>query len=188
MGLKYHSHLIFFGGCFVAFVWACTPKSAPPPSPNAPLVTAQAPLMPDTVPAPPQVVSLVFGSKPALVASMSKTACFGSCPVFEAQVWADGTATWKGIKNVDRVGMFTAKVPKNWLKDLEVKANETNFFSWLPHYPKQGKEVPDLPVTTCFFKKEGTENRVVDAGDAPADLRRFEKYFWEQLDILEWEK
>lgn len=188
MGLKYHLRLAFLGWGFVAFIWGCAPKSAPPPAPSIPVETAQAPPAPEQPPTPPQVVSMVFGSKPDLVASLSKTGCFGSCPVFEAQIWADGTATWKGIKNVDRVGVFTAKVPKNWLKDLEVKANETHFFSWLPRYPKHGKEVPDLPMTTCFFKKEGTENKVVDAGDAPADLRRFEKYFWEQLDLLQWEE
>ncbi|MEM9549416.1 MAG: DUF6438 domain-containing protein, partial [Bacteroidota bacterium] len=38
--------------------------------------------------------------------SLSKGVCFGSCPVYELKVYHGGYATFLGIQNTDRIGLY----------------------------------------------------------------------------------
>ena len=37
---------------------------------------------------------------------LSRGACFGTCPIYEVTVAADGTANWNGERFVERVGRY----------------------------------------------------------------------------------
>lgn len=145
--------------------------------------------VPPPIPALPAVDTTVLERPPnGVLAALSRTPCFGSCPVFEAQVWMDGTATWKGEKNVARVGLYRAKVPEQWLEDLLAYAEKNKYFELSARYPLSGREIPDLPLTVCFLKKGALEKKIRDGGDAPIALLQLERYFAEKLETLVWEK
>ncbi len=106
-------------------------------------------------------------TKSELVAVYRKTSCYGTCPVFEAQFYADGTVTWNGISNVatkgKRTGRWGPAVPVNVLKD---KAAQVKFFDMAAHYP-------DYPVwdasSTVVYVNNGTKQHQVSATTGAPD-------------------
>ena len=159
-----------------------------PPKQEPVAVVAPPVALPVPTPALPVVDTVVDRPLNGVLAALSRTPCFGSCPVFEAQVWMDGTATWKGEKNVARLGLYRAQVPEQWLEDLLAYAEKNKYFELSAQYPLSGREIPDLPLTVCFLKKGTLEKKVRDGGDAPVALLQLERYFAEKLETLVWEK
>lgn len=153
----------------------CHRKTVPetPPMP-APAAAAD--------PAPGRVPPPVY-----LVASLEKTGCYGNCPVFEAQVFSDGTATYFGAKHAPRAGHFTAKVRPSLAIELMKHAEVAGIFALENHYPTSGRRVADFPTTIIYMRSGQKERRIEDNFDAPLHLQEFEQYFAEWLEKLDWE-
>lgn len=124
---------------------------------------------------------------PGVVASLSKTPCFGSCPAFEALVYADGTVIWHGRLNVSRLGEYRAKASANWVQEIFQRAYEIRFFSMPEQFPANGQLLPGLPQTITYLHKVSWSNRIVDNADAPLELQAFELFFQQKLETLKWE-
>ncbi len=120
------------------------------------------------------------------VASLRRTACFGSCPVFLAEVWSDGQVTWQGERHVARLGHYTAQAPATWIAELLKEAEQSGFFRLGGHYPTNGRLVSDLPQTITMLRQNNKEYRVTDNADAPLGLLQFERYWQEKLEELSW--
>lgn len=180
------------GLLFAVLLSACAPKTIPvATTPDQPPVATKVPMVvtpPQPSPELPPLLYVPELSQNGLVAALFRTPCFGTCPVFEAQVWDDGTATWKGIKNVARLGSYRAKVPEQWWKQLLEYAEKSTYFELAAQYPLSGRTIPDLPLTVCYLKKGELGKKISDGGDAPLALRQFERYFAEKLEELAWEK
>lgn len=127
-------------------------------------------------------------NKRVKVASLRRTPCFGSCPVFAVEVWSDGQVTWQGEKNVARLGAYTAHVPAAWIAELMQEAEQSGFFQLANHYPTNGRPVPDLPETILTLRRGNAEHHVTDNADAPLGLLRFERYWQEKLEMLTWKR
>ncbi len=124
---------------------------------------------------------------PFLVAKISKTPCFGTCPVFEAEVISDGKVFWRGKKHVARLGNFEASASKSMLSELSGRAEALGFFSFERQYPANGRRITDFPTTTSYLHWGKNERRVEDNFDAPLALQEFEKFFAEWLEQLAWQ-
>ncbi|MEO6038174.1 MAG: DUF6438 domain-containing protein, partial [Saprospiraceae bacterium] len=68
------------------------------PMPAAPELMA--PPLPDAV----EPAGMLPVAKRSVVASLRRTACFGSCPVFSVEIWSDGQVIWQGERHVARIG------------------------------------------------------------------------------------
>ena len=123
-----------------------------------------------------------------LVASLEKTGCYGNCPVFEAQVFSDGAATYFGQKHAPRTGRFTAKVRPALAMELVKRAEVAGFFGLETLYPTSGRRVADFPTTIIYVRDGQKERRIEDNFDAPLHLQEFERYFSEWLEKLAWQK
>lgn len=154
----------------------CTKKSVPEKTPT-PTETAQ--------PKPP-VAPAEMGKH--LVASLKKTPCYGTCPVFEFELQSNGEATFYGIKNVARIGKFRAAAPRNWQRDLEKAADEAGVFSLSEKYPTSGRHIADFPTTTTILNFGEKKQRIENNFDAPLALQKFEQYFFEKIEELNWVK
>ncbi len=76
-----------------------------------------------------------------MIISYSKGACLGNCPVYDLRIFEDGSAEYKGIKNVKKRGAVNTKLSKEefmafskLLKNLEP--------------PKKLQKIRDRPVTS----------------------------------------
>jgi|GEM_PF-1455235 len=121
------------------------------------------------------------------IAAIRKTACFGSCPVFEVQVYSDGTVEWNGKRFVERTGKYRAKASPVWIDDLIRYAQEQGFFNFSAHYPQNGSEIADIPHIICTIQRGAIRHTVDNGGDAPIKLRQFEDFFTAKLEELIWE-
>jgi len=140
-----------------------------------------------SVPEPEEVLAPSMTiSNPYIVVSLQKTPCFGSCPVFEARVFSNGTAIWEGERHTARIGKYEATVPHEWLNELMAEAEAIDFFRMAVRYPLYGSALPDVPQTITFMQNGGKQRRVTDNAAAPVDLVRFEKMLEEKLNTLEW--
>lgn len=73
-----------------------------------------------------------------------KTACLGKCPVFDFYAFSDGKVIYEGIKNVDKKGKYTFKIPKNKLEEIQKE---------IMRLSSEGisKSVRDIPNTIIKF-------------------------------------
>lgn len=168
-----------FAFCLLACAFsfgACHRGAVPTsPAPTASPVTASEPA-PGKVPPPVYVV-----------ASLKKTGCYGNCPVFEAKIFSDGTATYFGEKHTPRTGYFTAKVRPSATNELVKRAESVGFFGLENQYPTDGRRVADFPTTTIHIRTGQKERSVEDHFDAPLSLQGFEQFFLELIEELNWE-
>ena len=170
--------LIFVTLCAVIFLFSCDRKKAQEPkdTPSAP--TTETPQT-DPTPDPKKDVYQVAGYQ--------KTACFGKCPVYQVKFYSDGTVSWNGKMNVERMGMYNARVDESVLKGIKEKAFEVGFFDFQHEYPLTDKVV-DLPSTITYIRVGDMEKIVRNTNDAPAGLEAFEKYLEEVIEKCRWEK
>lgn len=164
--------------CAIASM-ACQRKSAP----VADAIGSTAPPAPvaDAPPSSPQ------SAAPYLMAKLKKTGCYGSCPVFEAQIFSDGTAIYVGEKSCPRIGKFTARTRATVHFDLIKRADAASFFGLENRYPTNGRAIADFPTTTIFLKAGNRTRTVEDNCDAPLNLLEFERYFSALLETFDWQ-
>ncbi|NAS31076.1 hypothetical protein GTQ40_08855 [Flavobacteriaceae bacterium R38] len=96
---------------------------------------------------------------------VTKTKCFGKCPVYEFRVYENGDMVYHGIKNVDKIGTYIVRLTKNEMSRLEEEFKATGFVEL--QIPKQ-KVIRDMPFVVLTF-----ENKVIryQPGGEPAVLK-----------------
>ncbi len=121
-----------------------------------------------------------------VLAAMVKTACFGSCPAFEALVFSSGKVTWRGDRNVEMIGNYETRVSEQWVAELMASADQYGVFGMAPHFPSDGHILEDVPHTLVVLRKGKETMRIDNQADAPLELQHFEKYFMEKLLGCQW--
>ena len=116
---------------------------------------------------------------------MEKTSCMGTCPTFIFNIYPDGSATYKGTKNVENIGNFSAKLSEEQLQYIKKSFEEADFFKFADVY---SANVTDLPTTFIYYHN-GRENRkVTDYYGAPDALKVLEAKVDAFIDTIEWKK
>jgi hypothetical protein len=174
---------IWFNGKVLRFLtmglccWACSPHHTPIVTPVEPTIVHDEPVVVD---------SSARVTAPYLVAMLSKTACYGSCPNYQAWVYSNGTVLWCGESHVARLGDFKASASAAWISELFQQVEISNFWQLAPQYPANGKTLADVPFTVTYFRNEKNERRIVDNADAPLILQQLESCFEAKLEALDW--
>ncbi|MEO1258048.1 MAG: DUF6438 domain-containing protein [Bacteroidota bacterium] len=125
--------------------------------------------------------------KPYQTVGYKKTACFGKCPVYEVKFFTNNTATWNGKMNVDRMGLYEARLEGKMIRSIRDKAHELGFFDLHPEYPIEHK-VADLPSTITYVRIGDTEKIVKNTHEGPEKLAAFEAYIESIINKLNWQK
>ena len=121
------------------------------------------------------------------VFSIRRSACFGKCPTYEAKVMSDGTATFKGGNNVEKMGNYSCNVNKKEVTLLVERAKKINYFTFQNRYPADRKnEIADLPFTFTTVNDGKTEKKIANNYDCPAELIDFEKEIDAFFEKLNW--
>ena len=111
-------------------------------------------------------ILFLFGCKSAnqiaqtnhLLFSIEKGPCFGACPEYKIEVFTNGEARLKGIRNVEHIGEFKTQLPAefiqeitNSIKALDVAALDSNYVN---------KYLTDFPATELGFDLNGLQKRI----------------------------
>jgi hypothetical protein len=112
--------------------------------------------------------------KPLKSFSIERTACYGSCPVYSATFFEDGSVEYNGYKFVDSLGAFKGKVEQQDVHLLiDFAVNEVDFLNLNDSYVKRG--VSDLPkCKTTLFYSDTFKTITTMSKDMPEDLSLFQ--------------
>jgi hypothetical protein len=101
-----------------------------------------------------------------------KTACFGSCPVYNFVVKGDGTSEYNGKRFVDLEGTHTRTFSADTTNMIFSRLIEADLWQYKNEYTD---EVTDLPTTYLTFKHEGKQKKMKLYFGVPEDLKAISK-------------
>ena len=119
--------------------------------------------------------------------SMSRTPCFGACPIYDVDIASDGTVHFNGIRFTAVTGAQTATIPRETVKALFERFRQAEFFWLFDQYTAQVTDLPSCILTLSF---DGKTMRVRDyAGEMagmPAVVRDLERAVDEAAQTDRW--
>jgi hypothetical protein len=117
--------------------------------------------------------------------TIERGACYGTCPIYSAQISGNGTVIYNGIENVKVKGKKQFKIPKTKVQEL-IKAFESiNYFTLKDKYEtdERGMRVADLPPVTTSISLKGKTKKIVHLFGAPKELKDLENKIDEAAEL-----
>lgn len=96
---------------------------------------------------------------------ITRTGCFGKCPVYELFVDTDGRVLYQGHANVDNVGKFQKQLSPQQLQQLVSTLREGDFFGLDETYDDG---VTDLPTVITEAIMDGKRHKVTNRTGPPS--------------------
>lgn len=116
------------------------------------------------------------------VLTFERTRCFGKCPAYVMQVFADGRVAYEGRRDVPVMGTKEFKLPAATVADLLRTAQEAHFDQFQNRY---SQNTSDLPSTVVTIRQPNGQLKTVSVEEGePANVRMFITYLAHQLDPL----
>jgi hypothetical protein len=135
------------------------------------------------VPAPASVAA----DSAAPVATIERTPCFGTCPVYQVSV------RFVGKQDVKQQGTATASVSREAVDSLVTELRSGGYFELADEYvmdaPACGPYATDSPTVTTSLRADGRTKRIrhdYGCSGAPAELRRLEQRIDEVAGTSRW--
>jgi hypothetical protein len=88
-------------------------------------------------------------AKGEVLATLARTACYGTCPVYSVTVFTDGRVDWNGEEYVQVKGPATAKLSAKDLADLRAAFAKADYFNLKEDYACE--EITDHPSAQTSF-------------------------------------
>lgn len=121
-------------------------------------------------------------SETSPVLTFERTPCFGTCPAYTMQVFADGRVAYEGRRGVPMLGTKELKLPASAVADMLRQAKEARFEQFQDRY---SQNTTDLPSTIIAVRQpNGQLKKVVLEEGAPANVQQLFIYIGNQLDAL----
>jgi len=119
------------------------------------------------------------------IIKMTKTPCYGKCPVYSIEIDKKGLTVLEGKKNLDKIGKFQLQLPESELKELIQTFVSSDFFQFQDEYISKKT---DLSTTYITFQYDGKLKKIRDYDGAPIELKNLEKKVEMLLERTGWEK
>lgn len=119
------------------------------------------------------------------VASIKRTACYGTCPEYEMTFHSNLSVEFNGTKNVDMIGTYTSKISQLQLEDIKGKFDEIGFYELEDKYTSAAT---DLPTTWVYYSDGKRTKTVMDYTGAPEKLNDLEGFLDQFIKELDWKK
>ena len=116
------------------------------------------------------------------VLTFERTPCFGTCPVYTMQVFADGRVAYEGRHHVPIIGKKEFKLPAATVADMLRQAKEARFETFETQY-RSG--VTDMPSTIVAIRQpDGTLKKVTAESGVPENVQSYFTFLTTQFDAL----
>lgn len=153
--------LSFLALCLSLFLWSC--KGSKKTTENTTATTTS-----DT---DNQIAKMSDGSGLLLV-EMSKTACFGKCPVYTVKVFDNGRVEYHGVMHTERLGVYSKTLDEATFGQLVDSLTRTNLSQYKEIYTSGATDLPMTSITQHF--RDSTKTVKGDF-DRPAPVKALEK-------------
>ena len=112
--------------------------------------------------------------KDSLLASITRTPCYGTCPHYSIHIYKTGLVVYEGKQFVKTKGTKTARLSEEKLEEIKDLAVQVGYYELEPRYESKMTDLPSC--TTVMNTKEHGRKEVFHYGKAPDNLVKFEKY------------
>lgn len=119
------------------------------------------------------------------VFDIKRTPCFGTCQVFNMQIYNSGKVVYHGERHVRRLGDYERTITKEELQALIEAFEKANFWNFNDIYTEK---VSDMPTVFTTFSHGGKTKTIEDYFNAPAELKSLEALLQKVADEGEWKK
>jgi len=96
--------------------------------------------------------------------TLSRTACFGTCPIYTVTISSEGAVTFNGERFVKNVGLAQGRIDKSAFRDLVREFEQLDYFSLPSNFSPGTKECPnmitDMPSADTSIRLNGKTKRV----------------------------
>ncbi len=111
----------------------------------------------------------------SLVASISRTRCFGVCPYYSTWIYRSGYVIYEGYDHVPNVGRYYTWLTPEQLKSIGLKAEETGYFELNDEY--RNPHLTDFPTIYSEVRFRGKRKKITHyTAEPPLNLVEMEKY------------
>lgn len=117
------------------------------------------------------------------VLSLSKTACFGECPVFTLKIYNNGLAVLDGKKFLRHIGLYEMMLTSEEMKALIKTCDEGELFALKDDYTER---VMDIPTTTLVYNRDGKTKKISGNMKFPVGFKSVVKDCMDLLDDDRW--
>ena len=117
---------------------------------------------------------------PVLV--FERTPCYGICPAYRMQVFADGRVAYEGLHSVPMMGKNELKLPASTVAAMLRQAREAHFETFEKQYLSGATDMPSTIVTIA--QPDGTLKKVTVESNAPENVKNYFTYLTTQFDQL----
>ncbi|MET4107242.1 DUF6438 domain-containing protein [Hymenobacter sp. UYP22] len=104
------------------------------------------------------------------VLTFGKTPCFGKCPHFTAQIYADGRMHYEGFKYAPVEGTYDVQLGAAVVKEMMQAAEARQFRRFNAEYTSGASDMPSTGLTITY--PDGSKKSVRAEGNAPAELQQ----------------
>ena len=153
---------------FSLFVFSCSSskQAQKTDKPDSVATAAPSQIKPDNVNSGEQMVNDDYFIK------LSRTACFGKCPIYTITIKSNGDVSYFGKRFVDNEGLFSTSITPKEINQLKAKIEAIQYFKLEDAYDSG---VTDIPSTITSVKVKGKVKHIKNRHRGPAELREFEK-------------
>lgn len=104
--------------------------------------------------------------------SMSRSGCYGKCPIYTVKVFKDGSVTYEGKMFVDHIGSYSLTKKVNF-QELENLVEQTDFFKLEDRYMLEIADIPSCGVTVTTNEKVKS---VLENGEGPLGVKKIQGF------------
>ncbi len=122
----------------------------------------------------------IYATQDSLIASIERTACYGTCPIYKFSIYNSGYAVYEGKRFVDKIGKFESRVSLPIIEEIKAKARAMKYFELQDEYPKKASDFPSVKTSVVLDGKRKNIN------DGIGLLKDFEGYLDSVCDSLAW--
>ncbi|MDX5348568.1 MAG: DUF6438 domain-containing protein [Hymenobacteraceae bacterium] len=114
-----------------------------------------------------------------LLFRFEKTPCYGSCPVYEAEVYADGSGIYNGKYHVAKTGEHRFQLSQTVIDHIQQEVEKMNFFELQDVYKT---EATDFPSTILTMYRNGKSKTVTHEQGGPEALVKLNNYIHSRIE------
>ena len=116
------------------------------------------------------------------VLTFERTPCYGTCPAYSVQVFADGRVAYEGRRAVPLMGKHELKLPAATVAEMLRQANAAHFESFEKEYVNGATDLPSTVV--AVQQPDGSLKKVRAEPNAPDNVQQYFDYLAAQFDRL----
>jgi len=116
------------------------------------------------------------------VLTFERTPCFGTCPGYSMQVYADGRVAYEGRRAVPIMGKQDLKLPAATVAEMLRQAKEAHFDQFEDKYSRYTSDLPSIVV--AIRQPSGKFKTVISEEGAPANVQALFNAFATRFDQL----